>query len=93
MMLWTDVLKKSPNHSLANYWMGNAYRDKKNIPKAIEYYEKTIQLVPWQADPYYQLGVIYSRMGKKQEAKKYLKKAIDANPKFLEAQRYLKGMR
>ncbi|OGS44396.1 MAG: hypothetical protein A2539_02060 [Elusimicrobia bacterium RIFOXYD2_FULL_34_15] len=51
-----------------------------NIDEAISDYKKASEFIPNNADIYYNIGVIYAQINKKNEAKTYLKKYLDMNP-------------
>jgi uncharacterized Ntn-hydrolase superfamily protein len=53
-----------------------------NPKKAIAIIEKAIELNPHSDDTYVQLGMIYKKMGKKQEAEKAFRKATSINPRM-----------
>lgn len=61
---------------------GHTFLMRKDIPKAIEYFNKTIQLNPqseiWQIPhTYFELGKIYYRKGDKAKAEEYFEKIYD----------------
>jgi curved DNA-binding protein CbpA len=48
--------------------------------KAVQNFQKAIELSPWQPDGYLGLGILYKREGMKIKAAKYLKKALQCDP-------------
>jgi uncharacterized Ntn-hydrolase superfamily protein len=54
----------------------------RNPKKAIVIIEKAIELNPHSDDTYVQLGMVYKKMGKKQEAETAFKKATRINPRM-----------
>ena len=58
------ALDAAPKDHVALYNLGNLYRDhKKDYLRAAEYYEKSIALNRKFAEPYLNLGLLYSRTG------------------------------
>jgi len=62
--------------------LGHTYLMKKDLPKAIEYFEKTVTLNPqvelWHIPhSYFELGKIYYRKGDKTKAEQYFEKIYD----------------
>jgi uncharacterized Ntn-hydrolase superfamily protein len=53
-----------------------------NPKKAIATIEKALELNPHSDDTYVQLGMVYKKMGKKQEAEAAFKKATSINPRM-----------
>ena len=53
--------------------------------KAIEYYEKVIELSPDYSWAYYNLASIYFEQGDKEKAVNFLEKTLKLNPKDSEA--------
>jgi tetratricopeptide (TPR) repeat protein len=64
IILWKDVVNKSPNQEVAHYNLGNAYQDQDLVDKAIESYETAIKLNPAKRiETYYNLAVAYNSKG------------------------------
>jgi tetratricopeptide (TPR) repeat protein len=59
---------------------GTEFRTKDNFPKAIEYYNKAIELEPKNPDGYTGLGYVYFRMKQYKDAINYCNKAIQLDP-------------
>ena len=58
------------------YWeLGNKHRDKKFHNKAIDYCDKSLEVDPDFAKPYFHLGIINSRLGNTYKAKKLVRKS------------------
>jgi len=62
-----------------------AYAGKSDYDKAIEYYEKIIELYPNDAEAYYNMGFAYSNKSDYDKAIECYKKAIILNPDYAEA--------
>lgn len=61
--------------------MGNIYGMRQEHPKAIDMYNKAIQLKPDKASVYVNRGIALSLMGKTQESLKDMEKAVELDPK------------
>jgi tetratricopeptide (TPR) repeat protein len=78
IILWMDVVNKSPNQEVAHYNLGNAYQDKDLVDQAIESYETAIQLNPAKRiATYYNLAVAYSSKGMVDKAIQYYRNVIN----------------
>jgi serine/threonine protein kinase/tetratricopeptide (TPR) repeat protein len=56
-----------------------------NTPKAIESYNNWIQTFPFDPEGYYNLGTVYDNLGKYDEASKNYEKAVELDPKYVDA--------
>lgn len=75
--LWEDVVHKSPQKARAYNNLGEAYHQQKQLTRAIENYNKSIQLNPYLSlDAYSNVGSVYVDIGQ-------YDKAIDAFTKIL----------
>lgn len=78
-----ECYEKSRLDSWIKYYsMGGLYYKIDNINKAIECFEKTTQLAPKFADAYYNLFILYKRIGDSITAEEYYNKAISLNPEL-----------
>jgi superkiller protein 3 len=55
--------------------MGNAYGKKENFNRAIECFEKAIEINPDDANVYYNLGLVYRVKGNNEKGIGYIQKA------------------
>ncbi len=87
MQFADDMLAKDPNNTFYLYVKGYLYHNMKNYDKAIEFYQKTIEVDPKYAEAYSNLGLIYCL-----QAQDFSEKATtDVNdPKYKEDQATLK---
>jgi Tfp pilus assembly protein PilF len=69
----------------AFYNMGSAYNDKGDKDKAIECYEKAIEIKPDKHEAFNNMGLAYSNKGDKDKAIECYQKAIEIKPDFHEA--------
>ena len=83
--LYNEILKSSPFHEGAQSNLGILYNQLGKPQKAINCFEKAIQINPNSANGYYSLGVIFTQLGESQKAINYYEKAIQINPNFANA--------
>lgn len=60
--------------------------------KAVQNFQKAIELSPWQPDGYLGLGLLYKREGMKVKAAKYFRKALQVDPDYSAAKKELAGL-
>ncbi|TKW18460.1 hypothetical protein SEVIR_5G432200v4 [Setaria viridis] len=65
--------------------MANAWREKGDMDRAIQYYKHAIQLRPSFADAFSNLANAYTRKGNLIEATKYCHQALALNPRLVDA--------
>jgi len=83
-MTFQDFVEKV---SQADYYFTEGYKYflQDDYSKAIEYYQKVIQIKPNNPDVYSNLGVSYSALGQYQQAIEYYQKAIQINSNYVNA--------
>ena len=87
MQFADDMLAKDPNNTFYLYVKGYLYHNMKDYEKAIEFYNKTIEVDPKYSEEYSNLGLIYCL----QSQDFYEKATTDVNnPKYKEDQATLK---
>ena len=74
------ALKSSFPVAVSYHILGNAYFGARNYDKAIELQNKAIAQYPGYADAYNSRGIVYARLGRKQEAKRDFMKACELEP-------------
>jgi tetratricopeptide (TPR) repeat protein len=74
----------SPLHSRYAYYCAQSYRCAGIVPKAIEYYKKTLTLNGWSEEKYVSSFRLYDLMETKENALFYLIDALKYNPKRIE---------
>jgi tetratricopeptide (TPR) repeat protein len=62
--------------------MGLAYTGLGKFKKAIEAYEKAIEINPYYGTAYYNMGIAYTGLGKFKKAIEAYEKAIEINPDY-----------
>ncbi len=68
------------NNVYATYAMGYGYEMRDEISNAISAYSRVVEMEERFAPAMYRIGMLYSRGRKKEEAQKYLKKAVSLLP-------------
>ncbi|MDZ7697640.1 MAG: tetratricopeptide repeat protein [Deltaproteobacteria bacterium] len=56
-----DLEKRHPRNHMVMYGLGTAYAFEENFDDAITYFEKAIQIFPYFAEAYYNLGAAYQK--------------------------------
>lgn len=74
------MLAKTPDNIDALVQLGNDYYDSGNYRKAVEAYEKAVQIKPDNSDVLTDLGVSYRRLGQPDKAISKFQQAIKIDP-------------
>jgi tetratricopeptide (TPR) repeat protein len=79
-----QAIRDNPNFAEAHNNLGFTLRQQgpQNYAKALEHYNKAIQLKPGMAETYEYRGVLFAKMGKKSDAEKDLAVLKKLNPKL-----------
>ncbi|MEN8134055.1 MAG: tetratricopeptide repeat protein [Thermodesulfobacteriota bacterium] len=85
IVLWQDVVNKSPGKARGIHSLGVAYSEKGNLDKAIKFYNKAILIDPSYYKAYYNLGKAYFTKGLIDESIKAYRSAINLNPSHVKA--------
>ena len=85
VVLWEDVLKKSPYKARPNYNLGVFYAERGHTDEAIKLYQETIKQKPNFAWPHNNLGLIYLRGGRLEDAFREIQAALKYKPDYAEA--------
>lgn len=67
-------------NAIAHSLIGDAYASLKRPKEAMEEWVVATRIAPFYAPPFYQLGLMAKAQGKRQDAKRFLQQAIDADP-------------
>ena len=92
LLTYMEVIKLDPNNSTANYRIASIYFNRKDNTNATVYIQKVIRLYPFDYDSNLLYGRILAAEGKNADAKKYLTKALEYNPKSDDAKAALKKL-
>jgi tetratricopeptide (TPR) repeat protein len=88
-----QAIRDNPNFAEAHNNLGFTLRQQgpQNYSKALEHYNKAIQLKPSMAETYEYRGVLFAKMGRKADAEKDLATLKRLNPKLAgELEEFLK---
>jgi tetratricopeptide (TPR) repeat protein len=83
--LWEDVVRKSPGNAKGYNNLGNEYRNKGIMDRAIASYKEAVRLMPGYAEAHNNLGVAYGFMGLIESAAGHFQKAVELDPDFADA--------
>lgn len=80
MSTYNKILAIDPNNTLVLYRMGYIFYEKKDYGQAYQYFEKVVNLYPFDHDSVLMLAWTNLKMGKTREAKILFNKALLYNP-------------
>lgn len=86
--LLTEAIEKDPNNDRYHFYLANTYHDSGNFNKAIEFYEKRVQLGGWIQEVWYscyKIASCYKHMGKINDAISYWLLCYDYLPDRIES--------
>lgn len=72
-----ELLEKNPNDAFSRYALALEYMGMSDLQTAIDELEQLIQSDPNYLAAYHQLGQIYGKLNRTQEAKRVYRKGID----------------
>ncbi|MDO7844791.1 tetratricopeptide repeat protein [Hymenobacter sp. M29] len=78
--LYADILKIDAQNTQANYWIGVIYLNRKAYAQAARYFERVVNLYPFDYDSNISLAWSYLNLGKKAEARALYTKALLIRP-------------
>ncbi len=78
--LWTATAKTAPSSPNNYNNLGDVYANMGDPKKAIENFQKAVDLKPNYADAYHNMGNVYMQMAEYEKAIEALNKAIENNP-------------
>jgi tetratricopeptide (TPR) repeat protein len=62
------ALKLNPTHADSNFWLGKIYLLRDERAKALQAFERTVELEPKHIGAHYQLALLYGRLGQKEKS-------------------------
>jgi len=83
--------EQSRNGKLQLYY-GRALAESGQLTKAVETLERAVELLPGSVETHLNLGVVYSKLGRHDEARREWKRIIELDPRNEEALRYLSAL-
>lgn len=87
---YNDILNIDPQNSLTNYRMGSIYYGNEDYTTALKYFEKVVNLYPFDHDALLMYAWTNLKLGKLREAEVLFQKVIMNNPNDESAQEGLK---
>jgi tetratricopeptide (TPR) repeat protein len=72
--LLQETVRLDPRMSQARVQLGRLYEDQGKLPKAIQQYEKALELQPGQEKVHYRLAQLYTRTGQPERAQREMEK-------------------
>lgn len=81
VVLYNNILKIDANNTVANYRLGNIYYYRKQYDKAKHYYEKVLNLYPFDYDTLLMMGWTYLQLKQSVKAKVLFNKVLMYSPK------------
>jgi tetratricopeptide (TPR) repeat protein len=77
---YNDILKIDPQNSLTNYRMGSIYYGNEDYTTALKYFEKVVNLYPFDHDALLMYAWTNLKLGKLREAEVLFQKVIMNKP-------------
>ena len=78
--LYGAILQVDPQNTQANYWTGVIYLNRKQFNQAAKYFERVLNLYPFDYDTNLSLAYTYLSLGKKSEARALYNKVLLIRP-------------
>jgi|SRR6266850_6455544 len=72
------------NDPMLNFYLGLASLELSKFEESRKYFHRMMELNPGEPSPLYNIAASYAREGKSREALDWLKRAVDAHPKYRE---------
>ena len=85
VVMWNDVVEKSPHNARAQSCLAQAYLDVKDYAHAEEFGRRAVELDPNQFRAHNNLGLALAKQGKADEALTHYHVALRLNPEMAEA--------
>lgn len=80
LQLYEDILKIDPQNTFAGYWAGVIYYNRRKYEQAAKYFEKVVNLYPFDYDGNHMLAWTYLNLGRSNDAKILFNKALLVKP-------------
>lgn len=85
MVLWFDIVQKSPDSAMAHYNLGGEYYANGQSDLAIVEFQKAIEIAPGYADAHYNLGAVYQNKDLLEKAISEYRYVLDLAPSSVDA--------
>ena len=89
--LFSDVIRQYPDFYMAYINLGTAYEAEKNLPAALNCYQRSIEIHPNNDQAWYNAGNVLMAMEKPAEAVPVFRQAVTVKPRFAQAWNNLGG--
>ncbi|MEN8134056.1 MAG: tetratricopeptide repeat protein [Thermodesulfobacteriota bacterium] len=89
IVLWQDVVNKSPGKARGYTQLGLAHSEKGDLDKEVKYYKKAVSLDPSYFVAHLGLGISLGKVGRTHEAIKEFREALRINPHSADAHKNL----
>lgn len=80
LQLYEDILKIDPQNTFAGYWAGVINYNRRKYEQAAKYFEKVVNLYPFDYDGNHMLAWTYLNLGRSNDAKILFNKALLSKP-------------
>ncbi len=80
LQIYEDILKIDPQNTFAGYWAGVIYYNRRKYEQAAKYFEKVVNLYPFDYDGNHMLAWTYLNLGRSNDAKILFNKALLSKP-------------
>lgn len=78
--LYKQIIENSPNNTQANYRLGLIYYEQKDYMTAFNYFQKVVQLYPFDYDSLLMLAWTQLKLGRNRDAKVLFQKVLMYSP-------------
>ena len=86
---FAEALKLDPNYSDANHGLAWMYLKQERLSAALDELETVVRRSPWDYAAHCELGVVYLRLGRPDDARRCFARALWINPQYAVAQQNL----
>ncbi|MBV8279386.1 MAG: tetratricopeptide repeat protein [Verrucomicrobia bacterium] len=83
--LWTDAVSKNPNCWAGHYNLGFVFLQKGQVDKAVERFQKALEINPDLKEAHNNLGSALLKKGQVDQAVAQFQKALEIDPRYVEA--------
>lgn len=80
LQIYEDILKLDPQNTVANYWVGVIFYNRKKYEQASKFFEKVVNLYPFDYDGNHMLAWTYLNIGRNNDARILFNKALLIKP-------------
>lgn len=92
LVLYEAILKVDGQNTQANYWLGVIYLNRKAYDRAVKYFERVVNLYPFDYDVNLSLAWTYLNLGRKPDARALYQRVLLIRPGDADATAGLKRL-